>query len=1016
MKLKGWGGCKMFKKRFIGIGLLFIFFCLIGAAQTTSITATITDSDGIVWTNAKWRVLFVPNPNQPSQCIYQLNGQSICSNIYKGYLDQSGTSDITTGLISATLLDNSLITPSGSKFIWTVQSNTSAPATQYVPIVISGTSQNLSSFLSSNSTAPRFPAMGINSFGYSDLEISPAPLQGNFYFNVTSKVTRVWDGAEFFALNNSNSGLYKNLEGYLFADQWQNPSNNGLAQALAQCQSLPYACQIVAPSLYAQTEQPNYEFWNYLNSEALQYGNTQTFGMQELRFQNYGWLSNNPYTILPTSTNAYVGFNFKTFFGQNQNLTSYRSFNGSSITAVHTQGGYANTTYGGIQTSLTGLRISALRNTAEQISGLSLAATGRSPGDVVTASLVNNCNAGFIFKFDEGCEYFSTAGGEEPWEYRGTVASVSGNTITVTPDSAGAGEIISGSQGDSKYVIDTSSGTSTSTPTAINQSGTTQLFGSTYGYFTFFTYTTVPTSTAYGIISTAINPKATQTVNFSLTGGTLTTGLACVADQPTSANAAPDGMFELVTITSVVGSTATAFFTKQHPAGTTIWQGGYCGSFLEIQADTIPAGTSWSTGQGSFTLIAPVRYVYPILGSPDGTHLYFYSASNYFSNQYGIGTQWSNATNKATTIYHGAEVYSVAGANEDLSDNKFTLGPNDGSIIAGVHIEEPHMYVQLIGVGGFNITNYSPHGNWTGFSVNLNGFAQGGNTNSGYSLRNFVASSLYKPLGGNLVLPDHAFNCDGAMLDCIRAGASDGAGPQVFMNLGTQNVAEQIIMAPFAGSNSDGSVFHANDYVGYSPDAGFTMGGGTWKLHGYLQSTLGLTNTSINGLYGTVTNVSGPATTTVTTNNYIFFVDTTSGAVTLTLPASTNGGQSYCFSKQGANSLTIDPNGHAFNGSVQNLVIPAGMTWYGCIFQDSVNWYFPTLWVNGASSILPTNTQDDVVTLSNDGYHIHDAGFKPTQASASAVTGHAACVKSLAPLIVGSCSTQPDATGACTCN
>jgi hypothetical protein len=48
----------------------------------------------------------------------------------------------------------------------------------------------------------------------------------------------------------------KQFEGRFNADQWQSGSgsNNGIAMSLAQCTSLPYACQVLAPALYAQTE------------------------------------------------------------------------------------------------------------------------------------------------------------------------------------------------------------------------------------------------------------------------------------------------------------------------------------------------------------------------------------------------------------------------------------------------------------------------------------------------------------------------------------------------------------------------------------------------------------------------------------------------------------------------------------------------------------------------------------------------------------------------------------------
>jgi hypothetical protein len=48
----------------------------------------------------------------------------------------------------------------------------------------------------------------------------------------------------------------KQLEGRLYSDQWQSTptSNDGIAMSLAECASLPYACQVVAPVLYSQAE------------------------------------------------------------------------------------------------------------------------------------------------------------------------------------------------------------------------------------------------------------------------------------------------------------------------------------------------------------------------------------------------------------------------------------------------------------------------------------------------------------------------------------------------------------------------------------------------------------------------------------------------------------------------------------------------------------------------------------------------------------------------------------------
>lgn len=172
-------------------------------AQTTATTATVTDSDSTVWTSAQWSVAFVPNPNFPNQNQYSIAGVSLTSNTYKSFLLQNGTAN-TSGVISVTLLDNNLIQPAGSKWSFIIQSNTSASATSYAPVAVSGGSTSLSSYLSTNAVAPRFPAI-TGAFGYADLEVSTIPEPGGGYYN-TGTITpggRVWSGT---AWGNSGGG------------------------------------------------------------------------------------------------------------------------------------------------------------------------------------------------------------------------------------------------------------------------------------------------------------------------------------------------------------------------------------------------------------------------------------------------------------------------------------------------------------------------------------------------------------------------------------------------------------------------------------------------------------------------------------------------------------------------------------------------------------------------------------------------------------------------------------------
>src|SRR5271155_5871873 len=103
-------------KKFV-LAILVSLSSLSLSAQTTAVTATITDSDNTVWTNATVNVAFVPNPNVPNLNEYTIAGVPITQTTgpnYAQYIQQKVISDPITGLISVTLLDNNLISPGGS--------------------------------------------------------------------------------------------------------------------------------------------------------------------------------------------------------------------------------------------------------------------------------------------------------------------------------------------------------------------------------------------------------------------------------------------------------------------------------------------------------------------------------------------------------------------------------------------------------------------------------------------------------------------------------------------------------------------------------------------------------------------------------------------------------------------------------------------------------------------------------------------------------------------------------------
>ena len=168
-------------KRFLLIASLLL--PSLAVAQSTSVTATITDTDGQTWNNGAVTATFVPGPPQS----YTWPGGTIP-------LTVSGTMN-GSGQFTISLPDNSTITPIGSQWRFTLCPNASAPCVS-TSIAVAGASIDLSSQLSSVAKGPRFPASPW-AYGYRDVEISPTPPDGAIYWNVTDGFSRQWTGSSW---------------------------------------------------------------------------------------------------------------------------------------------------------------------------------------------------------------------------------------------------------------------------------------------------------------------------------------------------------------------------------------------------------------------------------------------------------------------------------------------------------------------------------------------------------------------------------------------------------------------------------------------------------------------------------------------------------------------------------------------------------------------------------------------------------------------------------------------------
>jgi hypothetical protein len=179
---------------------LLFFVGTLTFAQSSNVTATVTDSDGQSWNNGIYQIVFVP-PSGYTGSIYTFNGSSWTPpSPINGSLTGSG------GFTYNSLPRNDYILPSGSSWLFNFCPNASFHCSA-TTIVINTASQNISSSLVL--VAPRFPASNFQtgSFGYADSEVSPVPPIGNGYFNVSLSNSRIWNGSSWINGAGAASGV-----------------------------------------------------------------------------------------------------------------------------------------------------------------------------------------------------------------------------------------------------------------------------------------------------------------------------------------------------------------------------------------------------------------------------------------------------------------------------------------------------------------------------------------------------------------------------------------------------------------------------------------------------------------------------------------------------------------------------------------------------------------------------------------------------------------------------------------
>lgn len=161
-------------------------------AQSTAVSATITDTDGNPWANGSYLITFVPNPAYPSLSSYIWSGGNLQQNsLFQGYMDATGH------FAGVSVPRNDFITPAKSQWQVTIcPLATSGCASLVVPFTT--TSLDLTSQLSAIAKGPRFADPGI-AYGYTTNNVYPLPKPGTIFFNDSpgSLACYQWNGASW---------------------------------------------------------------------------------------------------------------------------------------------------------------------------------------------------------------------------------------------------------------------------------------------------------------------------------------------------------------------------------------------------------------------------------------------------------------------------------------------------------------------------------------------------------------------------------------------------------------------------------------------------------------------------------------------------------------------------------------------------------------------------------------------------------------------------------------------------
>lgn len=168
-------------KKAIAALAVMLGWTLAASAQTTNVTATVTDSQGVSWSNAPYTVNIVssiPPVTNPGNAPFTTSF--------------SGTTN-GSGVLSVTLQRVANIYPAGSTWNFCVTPAVTGPQTYCVQIPIGNSGQSSQDVSSQINAVIQPPQVGNGQTGYADSEASA--IGGSWYFNRVSNTFRCFTTA-----------------------------------------------------------------------------------------------------------------------------------------------------------------------------------------------------------------------------------------------------------------------------------------------------------------------------------------------------------------------------------------------------------------------------------------------------------------------------------------------------------------------------------------------------------------------------------------------------------------------------------------------------------------------------------------------------------------------------------------------------------------------------------------------------------------------------------------------------